>query len=110
MLMNPDWQYAIVWEFHVKPEFQPQFEQVYGPQGEWAQLFRLASSYLGTELMRDESIPHRYITIDLWRSRQEYDQFRQQHTSEYRQIDQRCEQMTETEQALGTFHRVPSLS
>ena len=105
MFMNPDWQYAILWEFHVKPEAQPQFERVYGARGDWAQFFRMASGYIGTELIRDEKQSHRYVTIDLWRSRQEYEAFRQQHADEYRQIDQRCEQMTEAEQALGTFER-----
>jgi hypothetical protein len=54
--------------------------------------------------------PRRYVTIDLWRTRQEYEDFRQQHADDYRQIDQRCEQMTEAEQALGTFERVPRFS
>jgi heme-degrading monooxygenase HmoA len=110
MLLNPDWQYAIAWEFHVKPEFQLQFEQVYGPSGEWARFFRLAIGYVATELIRDEKNPPRYLTIDLWRSRQDYEAFHQQHADEYRQIDQRCEQMTESEQALGTFERVPPRS
>ena len=110
MLMNPDWQYAVIWEFHVKPEAQGEFEQAYGPRGEWAKLFRSGNGYIGTELTRDETTPYRYVTIDLWRSRQAYDDFRQQHSNEYRQIDQRCEQMTESEQALGTFDRVPPLS
>ena len=106
MFMNSGWQYAILWEFHVKPDAQLQFERIYGPRGDWAQFFRTASGYIGTELIRDEKKSHRYVTIDLWRSRQEYEAFRQQHADEYRQIDQRCEQMTEAEQALGTFERL----
>lgn len=108
MLMNPDWQYAIVWEFQVKPESQPQFDEVYGPQGDWARFFRTGNGYIGTELIRDETNPHRYVTVDLWRSRQDYEAFRQQHRDEYHRIDQRCEQMTESEKALGAFERVLS--
>jgi len=104
--MNPDWQYAIAWEFHVKPEFQPQFEHVYGSRGDWAQFFRTANGYIGTELIRDQSNPYRYVTIDLWRSRQDYEAFRRYDAEEYHRIDQRCAQMTEAEQALGTFERV----
>ena len=106
MLMNPDWQYAIMWEFQVKPEFQTQFERVYGPRGDWAKLFRAGNGYIGTELIRDETNPYRYLTIDLWRSREDHEHFRQQHADEYCRIDRRCEQMTQTERALGTFERV----
>lgn len=106
MFMNPDWQYAIVWEFHVRAGAEPQFERVYGARGDWAEFFRRASGYIGTELVHDEKNSCRYVTIDLWRSRQEYDAFRQRYADEYRQIDQRCEQMTEAEQALGSFERV----
>jgi heme-degrading monooxygenase HmoA len=106
MLLNPDWLYAIAWEFQVKPEFQAQFEQVYGPQGEWAQFFRTATGYVGTELIRDQGSRHRYVTLDLWCSRQDYEAFRRHHAEEYHRIDQRCEQMTEAERALGIFERV----
>ena len=106
MTMDSNWQYAIVWQFEVRPAFQAQFEKVYGPQGVWADFFRSASGYLGTELLRDETNPCRYVTIDLWRSRQHYDAFRQQHADEYHRSDERCEQMTEGEQSLGTYERV----
>jgi heme-degrading monooxygenase HmoA len=110
MSVNSDWHYAILWEFQVRPEFRLRFEQVYGPNGEWAQFFRSSSGYFRTELIHDESSPNRYVTIDLWRSREDYEAFRQQHAEEYHRIDQRCEQMTEAERALGTFKRVSPLS
>ncbi|HVO62273.1 MAG TPA: antibiotic biosynthesis monooxygenase [Terriglobales bacterium] len=105
MSLDRNWKYAILWEFQVNPEFQSQFEQAYGASGDWAQLFRSGDGYSGTELIRDETDPYRYVTIDLWRSRQDYETFRNQHADEYRRIDVACERMTETERALGTFER-----
>jgi heme-degrading monooxygenase HmoA len=106
MSTNMDWQYAVVWEFRVRSGSEARFERVYGPDGEWARLFRQDKGYAGTELMRDQSSPGRYLTIDFWRSREEYEAFRQQHAEEYRHIDQKCEALTEAETALGSWGRV----
>ncbi len=108
MLANQTWLYAIVWEFRARPGCEWQFEQVYGPNGDWAKLFSVAEGYLRTELMRDEDNPGRYLSIDLWRSRQDYDSFRQRHAEEYRRLDEKCEEMTENEFAVGVFERIQS--
>jgi heme-degrading monooxygenase HmoA len=105
--MDTNWKYAILWEFHVIPEFQSQFEHVYGPDGDWAHFFRSGNGYFGTELIRDETNPDRYVTLDLWSSRADYESFRKQYADEYHRIDQSCERMTNNERALGTFERVP---
>jgi heme-degrading monooxygenase HmoA len=107
MSLDPVWHYAVIWEFRVKPEFQAQFEQVYGPNGEWARFFRSDAAYVKTELIRDSITPGRYVTIDFWRSGEDYESFRRQHADEYHEIDQHCDSITETERALGTFERVP---
>ncbi len=108
--METAWKYAILWEFHVNPGSQLEFERVYGPGGDWAQLFRSGPGYVGTELIKDASNPNRYVTVDFWCSRADYETFRQQRAEEYQRVDQRCEQMTEKERALGTFERVLSTS
>ncbi len=106
MRANDGGQYVIIWEFRVRPGFTPQYEQIYGPDGEWNRLFRRGKGYIRTELLRDPTIPGRYLTIDVWRSRGDYDNFHQQHAEEYRRIDRQCEEITERESALGTFERV----
>ena len=37
--------YTYVWEFHVAPAAQAQFEREYGPHGFWARLFRGVLGY-----------------------------------------------------------------
>ena len=103
-----NWGYVIVWQFQVRPGKEKQFETDYGPSGGWAQLFRQAEGYLGTELNRDWKNPRRYLTLDFWESRQTYERFREQHREEYEALDLRYEQMTETEKEIGAFERVPN--
>jgi hypothetical protein len=46
--------HVILWEFTIKPEKQQTFLDAYGPEGNWAQLFRRAEGYLGTELLQSD--------------------------------------------------------
>ncbi|MGI8421332.1 MAG: antibiotic biosynthesis monooxygenase family protein [Gaiellaceae bacterium] len=52
-----------------------EFEQIYGPEGEWAQFFRSGAGYIGTELLRDVEIDRRYVVIDRWDSVEAYGAF-----------------------------------
>jgi heme-degrading monooxygenase HmoA len=99
--------YAIVWEFSIPAERVAEFERVYGPEGEWAALFRHGEGYLGTELLRDEREderePGRYLTLDRWSSRLAYDAFRAHFVDEYQALDRRCEAR---EALIGAFTMV----
>ena len=106
-MATASWDYLLIWEFHVKPGSEPQFERIYGPQGEWANFFRQDPNYCGTDLVRDSSHAGRYVTLDYWTSRTAYADFRRLHADDYQKIDARCEQMTEKEAALGGYERMP---
>jgi heme-degrading monooxygenase HmoA len=101
-----DWGHVVIWEFHVRQGHEKRFEQVYGPDGEWAQIFKVDSEYLGTELARDYTIPRRYVTLDFWSSRTAYSRFREAKAEEYKAMDQRTEGLTERETELGSFERI----
>lgn len=45
--------FVVVWEFRVRPGQEAEFEARYGPDGDWARLFRLGEGYGGTVLLRD---------------------------------------------------------
>ena len=45
--------FVVVWRFEIAEEKVAAFESAYGPEGNWAQLFRKSPEYLGTELLRD---------------------------------------------------------
>ena len=99
--------YIIIWVFLAKPGREAEFEQAYGPAGMWTSLFTRAQGYLGTELLQDPTRPGRYLTIDRWASAAAYEAFRKQHADAYAAVDQVCEDLTEKEDAWGTWLPLP---
>ena len=95
--------FAYVWEYFVLKEALADFEKIYGPNGDWVQLFEKSEGYLGTELYRDMSKELRYLTTDYWVSRNARDAFLDKFTEEFAELDQRCELLTEKEVFLGDF-------
>jgi hypothetical protein len=81
------------------------FEAAYGPDGDWARLFKRHAEYIGTELNRDIKDPRRYLTMDFWTSENSYESFREHYSAEYRKIDVMCEAMTDSESETGRFER-----
>ena len=98
--------YIIIWEFHVRPGWENQFEQTYGPDGDWVQLFRQGEGYIRTELLRDEKNRGRYLTLDCWVSRTASELFREQQVENYKRLDDACTCLTEREVWLGSYQHV----
>ena len=95
--------HIILWEYQVKPEKQSEFEEVYSPNGAWAELFRKGIGYIATEFLRDETNHQRCLTIDRWVSMEDYEIFLSQHEKEYRALDARCDGLTESESLIGKW-------
>ena len=93
----------IVWRFTAKPERIAEFECHYKSEGTWAQLFRRSSSFLGTTLLRDTSVPNRYLLWDCWDSLASFERFKHDHAADYNTLDKHCEVLTEEEIRLGLF-------
>jgi heme-degrading monooxygenase HmoA len=98
-----DYGFLVIWQFRVRPGMQSTFESIYGPQGEWARLFRTGDGYLRTEFIRSQSDPDAYLTLDFWKTEEAYDRFRLAHSAAYKEIDARCELLTDGEVELGRF-------
>lgn len=92
--------YVVLWSFLVAPDKRSAFEQAYGPDGTWVNLFSKGTGYLGTELLFDGT---RYMTIDRWDSEAAYRQFRSDFDAEYQKLDRECEDLTQEERAVGSF-------
>jgi heme-degrading monooxygenase HmoA len=95
--------YVVIWEFRAKPGFEKEFEQAYGPEGEWAQFFTRGDGFIKTDLLHDFEHSGRYLTLDYWRSQAEFEAFREQRRDEYETIDRRCVAFTEHEARVGSF-------
>ena len=108
---------AILWRYRVKPEHRAEFEAAYGPDGDWAHLFRRHPHYLGTELLcepvllrRQEPSPNKvsgevlnYLTIDRWRSEADFTDFMTAHRPDYETLDAATAGWTEEEVRLGVW-------
>ena len=104
-MRTPEEHYIYIWEFEIAPGRLEQFLRSYGPDGDWALLFRRSRGYLGTSLLRDEDNPNRYVTVDRWISRADHDSFRSQFGAEYEALDRACEKLTIREARIGNFLR-----
>ena len=95
--------YIIMWKYEVRTNHIHDFEEIYSPNGLWAELFRQAPGYISTELLRDKTNSSRYITIDRWESAESYEVFQSQFRNEYETLDAQCERLTEHEILLGMW-------
>ncbi len=98
--------YVIIWEYQVRAERVAEFEEIYSPAGIWAKLFQKSKGYLGTELLAGERRAHRYLTIDRWRSAQDYESFLEEWKQDYEDLDAQCGGLTESETLLGTWGEI----
>ena len=96
-------RYTYLWEFIVKPDQVDEFQRQYGPKGSWVALFRKATGYVDTILLRDRANPLRFITIDLWETADAQRSFKDTFAHEYAEVDARCAHLTAREVSLGDF-------
>jgi hypothetical protein len=94
---------AIVWEFVVKEESVPEFRRVYGPSGDWADLFRQYPGFAGTTLLQDRAARTRFLTIDHWQDAGQFNQMRERSQGEYARLDAACGALTVSEREVGVF-------
>jgi len=98
--------FVALWEYEVKPGCKKQFGKMYGPKGEWAQLFRSDSSYIETCLLHAAARGTIYLTLDFWNSRKAYERFMETHAAEYKRLDAGGENLTLRERRIGWFEMV----
>jgi hypothetical protein len=98
--------HLIVWKFRPRAGSYVRFLEAYGPEGSWSKLFRKSPDYLGTELLRLVDGSDLFMTIDRWRSAKGYEAFLAARRDEYDELDEACENLTESEALLGRFDEV----
>jgi len=74
-----------------KEEHLEEFKRIYGPAGNWVQLFRKANGYIATDLHQDISYSKRFITVDFWNTKESRDNFRNRFSKEFELLDEHCE-------------------
>ena len=101
--MQSEGVYVRIWDFTAKAGAQAEFESLYGPDGEWVQLFRRSKAFLRTEFFRDRKVENRYVTVDYFVSGTAFEDFLREFQQEYEALDRRCDQVCESEREIGTF-------
>jgi heme-degrading monooxygenase HmoA len=99
-------QYTYIWEYLVLPDRVDEFEELYGPQGAWRELFQQSTGYIKTELHRDRSQLNRFVTVDYWESYDAWLDWRALFEARFQQLDRRGGQLTAEEREVGRFHCV----
>lgn len=66
-------------------------------------LFRNSPDFIETLLLKDKTVPGRYITLDRWSSEAAWRAFQVAYGAKYAQLDEACENLTEKEQSLGSY-------
>jgi heme-degrading monooxygenase HmoA len=92
-----------IWQFRVPSEKADEFRNVYGPEGEWAKLFRREAGFLGTELLHSSTHPNIFLTIDRWKSAEDWAAFLRAWGDDYAALDRRCKRLTVSEGEIGSF-------
>lgn len=95
--------FVYMWAYRVLPECFDEFQEIYGPEGSWVELFRRAPGYLDTQLLQDRNESNRFITIDRWESEEAFVSFRTKLAREFDDLDRMGERLTMDETALGEF-------
>ena len=99
--------YVSIWRFRIGSANRTRFEEAYGPDGDWARLFRRQPGFVGTELLREEEADAdgtaAYLTIDRWRARSDWLDFQDAFGDDYRALDRACEELTAAEERIGGF-------
>lgn len=90
-----------LWRYQVESAKRGEFVKHYHADGSWAQLFRQAPGYLGTQLWADEKTPGVYYTADYWRDRSAFANFQKSFRAQYETLDAEFENLTLGEEFLG---------
>ena len=95
--------HTILWEFHVPSARRAEFEATYGANGPWARLFAQAAGFVSVEMLRCGDQAGRYVTVDRWRSRGDFDAFKRDFGAEYTALDRQLDGIAEREIRIGAF-------
>ncbi len=95
--------YVRLWRYEVTPGREHDFVKAYGPEGDWARLFRRGEGYLGTELLRASPPATGYLTLDRWRSETDWRRFLEKQHSAYAELDRLLAPLCQENVELGNF-------
>ena len=94
---------AVVWQFHVKPGVQEEFERIYGADGDWSALGRRSRSFLGSSFLRDQSHESHYLLIEYWSEMLVYEKHLASFVNDLKALEEQRDLLCESILPLGIF-------
>jgi heme-degrading monooxygenase HmoA len=76
-----------IWEYDVSEESVDRFIAAYGPLGDWARLFARGDGFVRTELFRSTQTATRFVTLDVWSSKEAWQVFLHRWSAPYAELD-----------------------
>lgn len=95
--------YVRLWRYRVTLGREIEFAQAYGPDGDWARLFRRGAGYLHTELLRETPGAGACLTINRWRTAADWQGFLEKHGPAYRELGRRLAPLCTENVELGNY-------
>src|SRR5579884_4299292 len=93
----------IFYRYRVHPLQVRAFEHAYGSDGRWAKLFARHPGFQRTRLFRHKQDPGIYVTVDVWKTKADYEAFKRKYGDEYRRMDQQLALLKLEESFLGFY-------
>ncbi len=93
--------------FQPTPGREEEFAAAYGGDGVWAQLFRRAEGFVGTDLLAPAEPGGPWLTLYRWESRDAFDRFQDDLGETYRRLDAELTPLTAGELFIGAFDELP---
>ncbi len=94
---------AVVWQFHVKPGKQAEFEKFYGADGEWTKLGRRSRSFLGSSFLRDQVHDTNYLLVEYWSEMVVYERHQRDFARDLKTLEERRAVLCESIAPLGIY-------
>ena len=94
---------AVVWQFDIRPGTSPEFERLYGADGEWTKLSRRSRSFLGSSFLRDIGSESRYLLVEYWGEMVVYEKHLADFSEQLNALEQERERLVERMETVGVF-------
>ena len=93
----------LFYRYRVHPSQTRAFEHAYGPTGPWARLFASHPGFRRTRLFRHKNESGVYISVDVWQSKADWDDFRARSSELYARLDRDLHMLYLEEHLIGYY-------
>ncbi len=92
-----------IFQYYVEPDNDRLFNILNGPKGDWEKFFKKSDFFIDTQLLKDEEQPGKYVTLDMWVSREKFDEHVSQNQGEYDDLCARNAELYSECRLVGNF-------